>query len=284
MVAEPQPSDLRTVFGEMAARHVLPPVALRVLEVGELERFSAHELSQAIASDASLTAHVLRLANSPFYGFPRRIATVRDAVVFLGFRAVRSMALVCCLTEALPAPAPDVLDRSAAWRFSVIVGLLAEVLARAEGGHTDTAFTGGALHGIGRLALAEHRPLEFSHTFGMARREGVPLVEVQRRALGYTDAELGRAMAQHWGLSDTLVAAAGAADDALQGCGSLAALVGDARAYALARGETDGADTRLEAPAPLWSTPRVAASLEQAGGWRGILDRSALFLDHAGIA
>ncbi|RLT40673.1 MAG: HDOD domain-containing protein, partial [Chloroflexi bacterium] len=90
MVAEPQPSDLIAVSNEAVGRYVLPPVTLRVLEVGEHERFSAHELSQAIASDASLTAHVLRLANSSFYGFPRRIGTVRDAVVFLGFRAVRT--------------------------------------------------------------------------------------------------------------------------------------------------------------------------------------------------
>ena len=284
LVAEPQPSGLLLVFGETVRRRVLPQVALRVLEVGELERFSAHELNLAITSDASLTAHVLRLANSPFYGFPRRIATVRDAVVFLGFRAVRSAALACCLAEALPTPQPAVLDRRAAWRFSVIVGLLAEVLARAEGGHTDTAFTGGVLHSVGRLALAEHRPVDFARAVEVAQREGVPLVDAQRRALGYTDAELGRVMAKHWGFPEPLVAAAGVADGARLECGSLASLVRDARAYALARGETDGADTRLEAPAPLWATPRVASSLEQAGGWRGILDRAALFLDHAGIA
>lgn len=283
MVAEPQPSDLLAVSGEMAARRRLPPVAQRLLEVGELKRFSAHELSQAIASDASLTVQVLRLANSPFFGFPRRVSTVRDAVVFLGFRAVRSAALVCCLGEALPVPQSEVLDGRAAWRFSVLVGLLTEVLARAEGTHTDTAFAGGALHGIGRLALAEHRPEAFSLAVEVARSEGISLVDAQRRALGYTDAELGRALAQHWGFTGPLIAAAGAADDARQGCGSLASLVRDARDYALARGETDGADTRLEAPAPLWATPRVASSLNQAGGWRGIIDRSALFVDHAGI-
>lgn len=284
MVAEPQLSDLLAVSGEMAARRRLPSVAFRLLEVGEFERFSAHELSQAIASDPSLTARILGLANSPFFGFPRRVATARDAVVFLGFRAVRSAALVCCLSEALPAPESGVLDRRAAWRFSVLVGLLTEVLARAEGRYTDTGFTGGALHGIGRLALAEQRPAEFREAVELARNEGIPLAQAQRRAFGYTDAEIGRSLAQHWGFTDPLIAAAGAADDARQGCGSLASLVRDARDYALARGETDGADTRLEAPAPLWASPRVAASLSQAGGWRGILDRSALFLDHAGVS
>lgn len=284
MVAESQPADLFAVSLEAASRRALPAVALRVLEVGEFERFSAHELSQAIASDASLTAQVLRLANSAFFGFPRRIGTVRDAVVLLGFRAVRSAALACCLAEALPSPAPEVLDRRAVWRFSVVVGLLAEVLARAEGAHMDTAFTGGILHGVGRLALAERRPVAFARAVEAAQRDGVPLVDAQRRALGYTDAEIGRALAKRWGLPEPLAAAAGAADDIRPDRGSLAALVREARAYALARGETDGADTRLEAPAPLWATPRVAAALDQAGGWRGILDRAALVLDHAGVA
>ncbi|TAJ21094.1 MAG: HDOD domain-containing protein [Dehalococcoidia bacterium] len=284
MVAEPQPSDLMTVSAEAVGRCVLPPVALRVLAVGEHERFSAHELSQAIASDTSLTAHVLRLANSTYYAFPRRIATVRDAVVFLGFRAVRTAALACCLSDSLPHPSSAVLDRRTAWHFSVVVALLSEVLARAEGAHTDTAFIGGALHGFGRLCLAERRPDDFRRALEVARRDGIPVVEAQRRTLGYTDAELGRALARSWGFPDNLVAAAGAADDARPDRASLAAIVREARAYALARGESDGADTRLNAAAPLWATPRVATALEQAGGWRGILDRAALFLDHAGVA
>lgn len=284
MVAEPHPSDLSTVADQAARRFALPPVAVRLLEVGEFARFSAHELSQAIASDTSLTARVLRLANSGYYAFPRRIATVRDAVVFLGFRAVRSAALACCIAEALPAPAPEVLDRRAVWRYSVLVGLLAEVLARAEGEHTDLAFIGGCLHGVGRLALAERHPAEFVRAVEVARRDGIPVADAQRRVLGYTDSELGRAIVRSWGFPEALVAAAGSADGMGLARGSLASLVREARAYALARGETDGADIRLEAPAPLWATPRVAASLEQSGRWRGILDRTAFLLDHTGVA
>lgn len=284
MVAEPQPSDLLAVSVEAVDRRALPPVLLRLLEVGEFERFSAHELSQAVGSDTSLTAHVLRLANSAFCGVPRRVSTVRDAVVFLGFRAVRSAALACCLAEVLPAPSPEVLDRRAVWQFSVTVGLLAEVLARAEGAHTDTAFIGGVLQSVGRLALAEQRPQEFTRTLELARRDGVPLVDAQRRALGYTDAELGRQIVRRWGFPGALIEVAGVADGDCLDRGSAAFMVREARAYALARGESDGADTRLEAPAPLWATPRVAASLEQADGWLGILNRSALFLDHSSIA
>ena len=140
------------------------------------------------------------------------------------------------------------------------------------------------LQGFGRLALAERRPEDFSRAFVLAQRDGIPLVAAQRRLLGYTDAEVGRAIVRSWGFPAPLVEAAGAADDRPPERTSLAALVREARDYALAQGESDGADMRLEAPAPLWATPRVAAALEQVGGWRGVLDRSTMFLDHAGVA
>lgn len=283
MVAEPQPPGLSCVAAEATSRFVLSPAALRLLAVGEFERFSGHELSQVIASDSTLTAHVLHLANSEFYGFPRRIATARDAVVFLGFRAVRSAALACCIAEALPVPPSDVLDRRVAWRFSVTVGLLAEVRARAEGEYTDMAFIAGVLQGIGRLALAEQRPQQFRESVETARREGISVAEAQQRLMGYTDANLGRAIVNSWGFPESLVDAAGAVGDIPPARGSLACIVREARAYALARGETDGADTRRDAPEPLWESLRVSASLEQAGGWRGILNRADLFLDHSGV-
>src|SRR5690606_15221629 len=141
---------LDLIIAEIAELQPLPVVAVRVLEISEGEQFSAHELAQAISSDQALTAKLLRLSNSAYYGFPRRIGTVRDAVVLLGFRAVRSATLASCVIDTLPGG--RVIDTMTAWRYSVVVGLLAEVLARASRRHQDEAFTAGVLHNIGRLA------------------------------------------------------------------------------------------------------------------------------------
>ena len=126
-VVDPNP-ELDLVVNEIAELRPLPVVALRVLELAEGDRFSAHELAQTVSADQALTAKILRLSNSAYYGFPRRITTVRDAVVLLGFRAVRSATLASCVIEALPGG--QVLDPVEAWRFSVSVGMLAEVLSR----------------------------------------------------------------------------------------------------------------------------------------------------------
>ena len=152
--------DIDVLIGEISDMQPLPVVAVRVLEIADGQQFSAHELSQAIAADQALTAKVLRLSNSAYYGFPRRITTVRDAVVLLGFRAVRSATLASCVIDTVPGG--KVLDPMEAWRYSMVVGLLAEVLARASKRHQDEAFTAGILHNIGRLALDQHRPTKLA--------------------------------------------------------------------------------------------------------------------------
>ncbi|MBM4415119.1 MAG: HDOD domain-containing protein [Chloroflexi bacterium] len=79
----------------------LAAVATRVIALAEDERFSAHELATTLASDQALSAKLSRLTNSAYYGFPRRVSTVRDAVVLLGFRQVRQAALATRLVDAL---------------------------------------------------------------------------------------------------------------------------------------------------------------------------------------
>ncbi len=85
MQAYPALDELVNQIGELRP---INAVATRILQLTESERFSAHELATVISSDQALTAKMLRLSNSAYYGFPRRITTVRDAVVLLGFRAV----------------------------------------------------------------------------------------------------------------------------------------------------------------------------------------------------
>ena len=146
---------LDEVLAEVADLRPLPQVAQRILALDE-HQFSAHELAAIISTDQALTAKLLRLANSPYYGFARRITSARDAVVLLGFRSVRSAALTSCLMQT--AKGSQNLNTEAFWQFAIATGILAEVLARTEGAHQDEAFTAGVLHQIGLLALDQGRP------------------------------------------------------------------------------------------------------------------------------
>lgn len=277
---EPNP-NLDLLIAEVAELTPLPVVAVRVLEIAEGNQFSAHELAQAISSDQALTAKLLRLSNSAYYGFPRRIATVRDAVVLLGFRAVRSATLASCVIDALPGG--RILDPMTAWRYSVTVGLLAEVLAHAGKQHQDEAFTAGVLHNIGRMAMDQQRPRELLASLRLARREGTTVAEAQRAVLGFTDADLGGALARHWNFPEPLAHAVerhhldvGALPDPR----SLEAFVVRARLFARANGITDGFEVYddIPDPAPEWQSGPLGAALFQNGGLDGILERVSAFI------
>ncbi len=278
----PHPA-LGELIVEISELRPLPAVAVRVTELTESDRFSAHELANVISSDQALTAAILRLSNSAYYGFPRRISTVRDAVVLLGFRAVRSATLASCVMSTLRGS--HNLDDHAFWRFSISVGLIAEMLARSEGVHQEQAFTAGVLHNVGLLALGEHRPDELGRAIELARSTGGTLREAERAILGFTDAEFGGALAEHWGFPAERAAAVrdhAQPLDMLPDPRSLTAFVLRGRIFTRSHGIPDGVE-RLD-PSPLpeeWTVPPLSTALDRGGGVDGLLERVEAFLDGA---
>ena len=274
---------LEELVTDIADLRPLSSTALNILNLTGGERFSAHELAILISSDQALTAKMLRLANSAYYGFPRRIATVRDAVVLLGFRAVRSATLATCLADANPGS--NHLNDQEFWHHSVSVGMLAEVLARAEGAHQDEAFTAGVIHDIGRLALDQHLPNVFQAAIMHAQAAALPLHEAQRQILGYDDADIGGALAERWNFPQPLVEAARdhyLDPNALPAPASLTAFVVRARVFARSYGLPDGLDRPEPGETPAdWTRPPVSVQLRLNGGVDGIMEQVSAFLEAA---
>ncbi len=284
-------SGVDALVEEIADLRPLPAVAAHVLQIAEGEQFSAHELAQAISSDPALTARILRLANSAYYGFPRRITTVRDAVVLLGFRQVRSASLAACAMKALPTG--ESIQAGPFWRHAVTVGMLAEMLARSAQHHQDEAFTAGVLHSIGRLALDQSRPQEFAETLRLARRERVTLHEAQRARWGFTDAEVGGALARHWLFPAALAEAIAIYPNAAlmdMDAQTLGGMVGHARALTAQHGLGDGVEE--VAPRPVLAAaygadadrPDDPPLLTLGGGFETLVARASAFVEHAAVA
>ena len=267
--------SLDEVLMEVADLRPLPQVAQKILALDEA-KFAAHELAGIISTDQALTAKLLRLANSPYYGFARRINTARDAVVLLGFRSVRSAALTSCLMQT-GVPSGNI-DYDAFWQFSIATGILAEVLARTERAHQDEAFTAGVLHQIGLLALDQGRPYALGQALTAHHQRGISLQDAEREILGFSDAELGGALALHWNFPETL---ASAVRDHAQGLDrlpdprSLTACVLRARMFVRAYGLPDGvapAADPTDAPEE-WARPPLSTALEQTGGMPKVMDQ-----------
>ncbi|MEX2228410.1 MAG: HDOD domain-containing protein [Dehalococcoidia bacterium] len=282
VLAESQLPGLDAIVREIAEIRPLAGVASAVLRITDGDRFSAHELGKVIATDQALSAKVLRLSNSAYYGFPRRIGTTRDAIVLIGFRAVRSAVLASCVIESVGES--DVIDYREFWRYSVSVGVLAEIAAQSENGPAEEAFTAGVLHNIGRLVLAQHMPKQFRQCLRRAARDGASLHEAERAMFGFTDAELGGALALHWNFPEALAQSVlhhplnvyTVPDEEA----SLTSYVVRGRAFIRAYGLSDGVEVSQARSTPAeWTRPPLSTALLRAGGADGVLDRVQAFLD-----
>lgn len=285
-IPEPEgESVLEALTAEIGELRPLGATARNVMRITSEDRFSAHELANVIASDQALTAKMLRLANSAYYGFARRITTMRDAVVLLGFREVRATTMASCIIEAMP-PGGHI-NYDTFWHYSVSIGMLAEVLARAERVKTDEAFTAGVVHNIGRLALDQHRPAAFGEALAYAAARKVTIHEAQRAILGFTDPELGASLAQYWGFPAELtdaVAYSHREPGSHKDPRSLAAYVSRARAFARSHGLSDGVEPLDDDASPPgeWLQAPIATSLKTAGGVDGVKKRAEAFLEFSG--
>lgn len=213
----------------LASLRDLPPLPAAVLEliksVNDPDSRTDH-LAECIGRDQALAARTLRLANSPFYGMPRRVTSLNDAATLLGMRTLRSMALAAGFAGHLPAPHCAGFDHPAFWRHGLAGALAAGALAGALEMDEGQAFTAGLLHDIGQLALATGFPVPYAAALANAQRHGLPLREAERASLGIDHAAVGALIAEQWRFAPEVVEAiAGHHDGARNGATGLAALV-----------------------------------------------------------
>ena len=283
-----QQATFDAIVVEATELRPLPVIAVRLLEMAANERFSAQDLALTIGTDQALTAKILRMANSSFYGMPKRATSVRNAVVLLGFRQVRALALAACMIDAGGSVDQGVMDYEQFWRNSLIVGMFAQILAEADGQEREVAFTAGVLHNIGRLSLAQRRTKAFDALARFARSTAQPMDEVERMHLGFSDADLGAAIARRWAFPEVLcdaVAHHAAPPDSIPSPHDLDSIVARARRIARACGISDTVDLPAPGTPELeWEEPRVARLLARAGGLEGVLEWSDSFLEYSAAA
>lgn len=185
----------------------LPQVVMRVIDMTVDPKATATDVERVVGTDQALAGRILALANSSYYGLPRRISSLREAVVFLGFKAIRNLAMaVTTFNLFLGKSDSPSLARRELWRHGMDTAQCARVIAtmlhpsdRQEFG-TDEAFTCGLLHDIGKLVLDRSRHALFVTLSETARTHQVRFYEIEAEALPWTHSQLGMALAARWNL------------------------------------------------------------------------------------
>lgn len=187
----------------------IPPVAGTVMELLRSlddENLDATHLARKIGHDPVLSARVLKIVNSPFYGIAGQVSSLQEAVMVLGFSSVRRLALAVSLNGSFPVRGQGEADPRRIWRHSFCVALCGQVLARLVRVDPESAFTAGLLHDIGRIALLSVDPAGFAAVLA-ARANHPDLGAAEAAVLGFTHAEFGARLLERWRLPAILVRA-----------------------------------------------------------------------------
>jgi len=176
-----------------------PAVAMRILQLLAREDVGMKELSTQIQADPALSSELLKLANSPLFGFRSEVRTVLQATALLGAQRVKALALTIgmrvYLTESFQIPA-----LLASWRHSLATALLGEELARVSLMEKDFAYLAGLLHDIGRLALGMIKPVEYASLLASADKGLAEVLQSERALFGMDHCQAGRWLAESWKL------------------------------------------------------------------------------------
>lgn len=187
----------------------LPPVAARILSLTTREDCSLDELARVIACDAPMALRFMALANSAALFATTPVRTVREALVRLGLRRTRDIALLMGMHDLAPStgyygdiPAVEY------WRFTLAVAAAGSAMARSEEhADPDDAWLAGLFLGLGVPILARQAPAALSAARDLARAEALPLAEAVARILGFRHSQIAVRMMARWDFPAELTAA-----------------------------------------------------------------------------
>ena len=188
----------------------LPTAVTRVLQEMQNPEPSAANVEKIISGDQALASKMLRVVNSAYYGLSRQVTNVGQAIIILGLQQVRNIVLSVGTITAFNAKTPKQIETMRQfWRHSFGSATTATLVARKLGWErkpTETLFTGGILHDIGRLFLFCNFANTYDRLLEIALSKGQIFEGTELAMLGTTHAEIGGKIAEKWGLPESIVA------------------------------------------------------------------------------
>ncbi|MGB8167391.1 MAG: response regulator [Chthoniobacteraceae bacterium] len=201
---------LKSLVAQLRSLPSLPSLYFQIMEALGSPDTSLEQIGDIIGRDPSMTAKILQLVNSAFFGIARRISNPVEAVQFLGVGRVRSLVLSLHVFSCFDQVHLKNFSIETVWKHSMSTGLVAQKIARlqkADRAFTDEAYVAGMLHDIGKVMLAASLPDLYDQAVKLGADQKIALVEAEREIFGVTHAQVGAYLLGLWGLPITIVEA-----------------------------------------------------------------------------
>ena len=201
--------DMDRIVERVGDLPAMPSVVSDALNLTDDPESDMEAVAAILERDPGLSARILRVSNSPYFGMRQHVGTLKLALVILGVREVRNIILGVSLVDSLRDEKTDQLLTNRFWQDSFRVGSLSKRVGKTFSlGCQGEDFIAGLLHGIGKMVLCRHLFEDYSPMFKAADNDDV-LAERERAAFGFTHADISAALGKRWNLPEPLCDAIG---------------------------------------------------------------------------
>lgn len=192
--------------GAVAELPPAPAAAVKLLRLTRDDANGSQAIARVIETEPALAVKILRIVNSAYYGFPRRIQSIDRAVTLLGHSVIRQVALHLLVYDGLVRRGGNAgFDRVQFWQHSLLVAILSRLMGERLGhADADALYAAGLLHDLGKIVLEAHGRVRYSDFLAAAPTSGNAIVEDERTFFGVSHDQVGSVLCEEWGLPETV--------------------------------------------------------------------------------
>jgi len=199
-------TKVKRIMAQVKAFPGMPATAARLLKLLEDPESSAEQIEDVLRYDAGLTANILKLTNSAYFGIPSKVSSVRQAVMMLGWKRLLQLVMTMCMSTIMKKPVDGYeLPRGELWRHSIAVSVAAESVVKAlKIPESEEVFTAALLHDIGKLVLGGFVKDDLAQIKTMVSK-GIPFEVAEYMVIGTDHADIGARILKKWDFPQDLV-------------------------------------------------------------------------------
>ena len=198
---------IRREVEEIGALPTLPEIPMKILQLVADEGSSMEDISRIVERDPAITANILRVANSVYYGVREKVASLKLALAILGLNEIINIITSVSIVRMFASrKSGNSFDRAKFWQHSFGCATASQLIARElKFAFGDVEFVAGLIHDLGKLIMDQYFHSKLKEIKKLKESEDIPLLEAETRVMGVDHATLGSWLAQSWRLPQALV-------------------------------------------------------------------------------